>query len=222
MVTILASIHSAKTKSKVLVRPGKSCLGPSFSWDTVIHNTTPPGSGCSTSDSAFPGRKPRKVGIFSQARKSFSSFTQDLSAETGAGSSFQQMMQLLQHQGWPFIQNSCSLSTAQMATLVTKQDRFIKKSPIFPTAQVHLWGKSPLHAAATGTISSLGTGSSRVLSSGTASAGTYSCCCWSCQRPACCPLGLQFSGSCELRRRVHRRTSNQERRGHNSDSSFLS
>lgn len=142
MVTILASIHSAKTKSKVLVRPGKSCLGRSFSWDTVIHNTTPPGSGCSTSDSAFPGRKPRKVGIFSQARKSFSSFTQDLSAETGAGSSFQQMMQLLQHQGWPFIQNSCSLSTAQMATLVTKQDRFIKKSPIFPTAQVH-FGVNP-------------------------------------------------------------------------------
>lgn len=131
-------------------------------------------------------------------------------------------MWLLQHQGQPFIQYYCSPSTAQLAASGTKWDGFIKQSPLFPIAQVHLQGKSLLHAAVAGVTASLGTGYSRVLSLGTSIAGTSDHRCWNCKGSACCESGLQFSGSCELKTRVDKRKSKQGRGGHSSDPNFVS
>lgn len=142
--------------------------------------------------------------------------------ERGPGSSFQRTMHLLQHQDQPLIQYYCSLPTAHPATSVTKWDRFIKQCPLFPTSQVHLQRKPHLHAAVTGITASLGTGSSRVLSLETSSAGISNCPCWSCGSSACCQLGLQFFGSHELRRRVDERKSKQEIKGYNSGPNFVS
>lgn len=120
---------------------------------------------------------------------------------------FQQTMWLLQQQDQPLTQYCCSLSTAHLATSVTKWDRFIKLSPLFPIAMVHLQGESLLKDADTGITASFGTGSSRVLSLETVSAGTADCRCWSCRSTArCCQVGLQFSGSHELKEELRKKS----------------
>lgn len=69
-----------------------------------------------------------------------------------------------------------------------------------PTAQIYLQGKSTLYAKAAGIKAYLWTDFSRILSLAMSRADTSYWLFWSCKNSACHQLGLQFSGSSELRK----------------------
>lgn len=215
MVIILAFLQDVETSREIFyyfdLWPVNPCLGPGFSVDIVSHSVTALVLVAGHTHhlwKRFPTSEAlRKGGAFSEACKGFAEVRFLASHRTASAEARGQ-----------FPTNDAAASATRPAfhailfhcspgKLVTKQDRFIKLPPLFPTAILHLQGESFLQATDTWITASFGTGPCRAVPLEMTSAGTADCHCWSCRSGAChCQLHLKFSGSHKLKEELMKKS----------------